>query len=203
MATPSSPAHSTASEDDIARPLSERWGWLLALAIVQVLAGLAAIALPSMATMVATLVFGWVLLIAAVFHVVHAITVRRWRGFALHLLGGLLYGAAGILILLNPLSGALSLTLVLAALLLIEGILRSALAFNVRPHDGWGWFLAGGIMSLLLGALLLAGWPATALWAIGTLVGIQLLFSGAMNLAFAFACRRHCKSAGGHVAAAH
>lgn len=189
--------------DESDRCLVTRWGWLLALGIVQLLAGVAAIAVPPVATVVATLFFGWLLAIAAVFHIVHAFQVRRWQGFALHLLGGLLYGAASVLIFMYPWTGAISLTLVLAALLLVEGALRSVLALRLRPHIGWGWLLVGGLMSLVLGALLLAGWPSTGLWAIGLLVGIQLVFSGATYVALALSCRRRRDEVAGHPVPAH
>jgi uncharacterized membrane protein HdeD (DUF308 family) len=181
-------------EANLAPALFRRhWGALLAFAIVQVIAGAVAVAIPTLASLVAVAVFGWLMIIAAIFQIVHAIRVRKWRGFALHLLGGLLYAAAGVLALLYPFSGVLALTLFLAGLLLADGILRIILASTVRPQEGWGWFLAAGIASVVLGGMLIFGWPATALWAIGLLLGINLIFSGAMNAALALACRKKQK----------
>lgn len=166
------------------------WGWLLAFAIVQVIAGALAVAIPTLASLAAVAIFGWVMLVAAVFHIAHAIRVRKWPGFALHLLGGVLYAAAGVLALLYPFSGALALTLLLAGLLLAEGVLRIFLASTLKRREGWGWFLAAGIASILLGGMLILGWPSTALWALGLLLGIDLIFGGAMNASLALACRK-------------
>jgi len=166
------------------------WGWLLAFAIVQVIAGALAVAIPLLASLVAVAVFGWVMIVSAIFQIAHAIRVRKWPGFALHLLSGLLYATAGVLALLYPFPGMLVLTLCLAGLLLADGILRIVLASKVKPQQGWGWFLAGGIASIVLGGLLIFGWPATALWATGLLLGINLIFSGATNAALALACRK-------------
>lgn len=176
--------------DPIAALFRRRWGWLLAFGIVQVIAGAFAIAIPTLASVVAVAVFGWVMIVSAIFQIAHAIRVRKWPGFALHLLGGILYGAAGILTLLYPFSGALALTLLVAGLFLADGILQTVLAVRVRPKEGWGWFLASGIASIVLGALLAFGWPGTAMWALGVLLGVNLIFGGAMHTALALECRR-------------
>jgi uncharacterized membrane protein HdeD (DUF308 family) len=171
------------------------WGWLLGFAIVQIVAGAFAIALPALASLVAVAVFGWVMIVAAIFQIAHAIRVRQWPGFALQLLGGLLYGGAGVLALLYPVPSLFGLTLFVGALLLAEGILRVVLAWRVRVQgdwgqEGWGWFLAAGIASIVLGGMLLVGWPATALWALGLLMGIDLIFGGSTNVAVALLCRK-------------
>lgn len=167
---------------------SHGWIWLLVLGGVQLIGGVLAIAVPSTATIVATIAFGWLLVIAAVAQLAHAFRVRRWRGLALHLAGAILYGIAGLLLLTRPLSGAAALAVLISALLVAEGVTRTALGLRLRPTHGWLWFVAGGIASTVLGALLLVGWPAIALWAIGLLLGIQLIFTGAMSLSLALAC---------------
>ena len=166
------------------------WGWLLAFGIIQLIAGALAVAIPVWASIVGVALFGWVMIVSAIFQLVHAFRVRRWQGFALHFLGGILYAAAGILTLLYPFSGLAALTFILAALFLVDGVSRVVLGVRQRGKEGWGWFLAGGIVSLLVAALLLIGWPGTALWAIGLLLGINLVFSGATNAALAMDCRR-------------
>ena len=176
---------------DIAPTFSRGWIWLLVLGAVQLVAGVVAIAAPMLATFAATAVFGLMLIIAAVFHIVHAFAVRRWGGFALHLLVGLLQAGVGTIALLNPLAGALALTLMMATLFFAEGVLQIGLAFRARPSDRWGWFLLSGIASLILASMLAVGWPAIALWAIGTLLGIRFIILGITSLAIAFACRAH------------
>lgn len=179
---------------DIEPSLSKGWRWLLVLGVVQLVAGVGAIILPAAASLVATLVIGWLLLTAGIFQLIHAFTVHRWRGFALHLLSALLYGAAGVVLVLRPIQGAAGLTLILAALLLADAGVRAALAWRVRPRDGWMWMLAGAAASLALGVLILLGWPATAIWALGVLLGVQLLAVGATHVVLALACRTRIKS---------
>jgi len=188
---------------DIAPTFSRGWTWLLALGAVQLVAGIVAIAAPMLATFAATAVFGLMLIIAAGFHVVHAFTVRRWGGFALHLLVGILQAGVGAIALLNPLAGALALTLMMATLFFAEGVLQIVLALRNRPGDGWGWFLLNGVASLVLASMLAVGWPAIALWAIGTLLGIRFIVGGVTSLALAFACRTREHHQPGQFAAAH
>lgn len=169
--------------------MQRRWGWLLLLGIVQVFCGAFALLVPIAATLAAAMVFGAVLLVSGVFQAVHAFSVRRWRGVALHALGAILYIGVAVLFLLFPLSGALTLTILIGALFVADGVLRATLASRVRPRDGWGWFLASGILSLVVGIMLLVGWPVTGTWAPGVLLGVNLLFSGAASCALAVTFR--------------
>lgn len=170
--------------------LTEHWGWLLALGIVQVVGGAIAIAVPALASLAAVVVFGAALLASAIFQLIHALRTRKWPGSVWYILGGLLYAAAGILVLLFPLGGILTLTAIIATVLIAEGAVRGIVANAMKPKAGWGWWLASGIASVLLGVLLFIGWPATAPWAIGLLLGINLIFSGATNASIAITSRR-------------
>jgi uncharacterized membrane protein HdeD (DUF308 family) len=171
--------------------LQRWWLGLLFLGIVQLIGGVIALAVPLAASLAAAIVFGAVLVVAGVFQAVHAFGVRKWSGVLLHAVGALLYIAAGILMLLFPLTGALTLTLVVAALLLADGVLRSVIAYNLRPEAGWGWVLAAGLAGIAVGIFLLIGWPLTGLWAIGILLGVNLLCAGAANCALAVGFRTH------------
>ena len=172
-----------------AMTLQRHWGWLLLLGIVQLIGGLFAFAIPAAASLAAAIVFGAVLLVAGVFQLVHAFSVRGWLGVTLQVLGGVLYIAAGLICLVFPLTGALTLTIIVGALLIADGVIRCVLASRVRPREGWGWFLAAGIASVALGLLLLLGWPLTGVWALGILLGVNLIFSGVANCALAVALR--------------
>lgn len=174
----------------IAPALQKRWGWMLASGIAQLIGGLAAIAAPAVASLVAAGFVSAILLVSAAFNLIHAFKVRKWTGFALHLLGGLLYAAAGVIVLVYPFGGVATLMLVLGVLFIVDGAVRSMLAAALRPRDGWGWFLAAGIMSIGLGVMMLTMWPAGALWIVGMLLGINLLFSGTLTTIFAVQCRR-------------
>jgi uncharacterized membrane protein HdeD (DUF308 family) len=189
-ATTFSGADDSVVDPGSAEILRKRWGWLIALGIVQVIGGVAAMAVPAVASLVAVGMFGAILLVSAVFHVIHAFKVRGWKGFALHLLGGLLYGAAGVIVLLYPLNGAVSLMLVIGVLFIVDGSVRMLLATALKPRSGWGWFLAAGLMSIALGVMLLIMWPVGALWIIGMLFGINFLFSGLMVTMVALQARR-------------
>lgn len=171
-------------------PLHHRWGWLLFLGIVQLISGVLALLVPVAASLAAAIVFGAVLFTSGTFQTVHAFTVgKSWSGVALQALGGLLYVATGVLILLFPLTGAITLALVVGALLVAEGLVRSTLAFQLIPYEGRWTFLAGGIASATVGILLLFGWPLTGVWGIGILLGVNLIFSGVANCALAIAFR--------------
>jgi uncharacterized membrane protein HdeD (DUF308 family) len=146
--------------------LSRNWRWLLALAVLMIVLGLMAIAAPAYATFAVQILLG-----------------------LFELLSALLYLAVGALLLVNPVEGALALTIVLAAFLVVEGIFKTVMAWRVRGHPRWGWLLASGILSLILGALIWAEWPSSALWVIGLLVGVHLLFTGWALIMLALAAR--------------
>jgi uncharacterized membrane protein HdeD (DUF308 family) len=169
--------------------LGHRWGWLLVLGIVQIIAGSIAIAIPVVASFAAVAIFGAVLIVSAIFQFIHAFKVRSWPRSAWFGLGGVLYAIAGILVAINPLGGALALAVMIAILLIADGALRAGVAMAVRPLAGWGWLIAGGFGSIIVGVILLIGWPATALWVTGLLLGINLVFTGAMYIALALASR--------------
>jgi uncharacterized membrane protein HdeD (DUF308 family) len=168
-----------------------RWGWLLALGIVQVIAGAFAIAVPVIASLAAVGVFGAILIVTAIMQIAHAFKVRAWPRSAWYGLGGLLYAIAGVLVVLYPFGGALTLAVLIAILLIAEGSARVVFGAGLRPVPGWGWLVAAGISSIVVGVILLLGWPSTALWGIGLLLGVNLIFTGAANITLALASRHH------------
>ncbi len=172
-----------------ARTMERRWGWMLLLGLVQVIGGLIALTIPMAATLAAALVAGGVLLAAGAFQLVHALSIRPWRGALLPIIGGLLYIFAGVLLVAFPVSGALTLTMFVAVLLIAEGVVRIIVANRMRPVTGNGWLMAAGIASVIVGILMLVGWPLSGMWALGILLGINLLFTGSTNAALAIAFR--------------
>lgn len=164
-------------------------GWLLALGLVQIVLGSTAICVPIIGTVASALFVGWLFLVAGVAQVVHAFQGRGAKGFLLHLLSGLLYLAAGTMILLYPMGGALTLTVFLAAFLLVEGGVRMWLGIQLRPAEGWGWVLVSGILGVFVGAMIWSQLPSSAVWALGTLVGINFLFSGVLLFSLALRAR--------------
>jgi uncharacterized membrane protein HdeD (DUF308 family) len=186
-------AQKTPSATDIAKHVQEtiaqHWGWFIALGVALVLLGMTAVIFPLVSTLAAEQFFGWLLLFGGLIQCVHSYRTKTWAGFALELAIGLLYLAGGFILISNPMSGIVTLTLLLIVLFVIDGILRSMLAFKLRPARGWGWVLMSGIVSLIVGGLIWAEFPSSALWAIGLLVGLNLMFSGLSFLSLAMAGR--------------
>jgi uncharacterized membrane protein HdeD (DUF308 family) len=156
------------------RPL---WWLFLFLGLVSIFVGLVAISSAFVATLASVLVFGVLLLIAGITEVIHAVMVRNLKGFALHLLAAALYLIAGLFMLEDPVRAAAVLTLLLAAAFLVGGGLRIIFSLVSRFH-AWPWVLLNGVVDLVLGFLILNGWPDSSLWVIGLFVGIDLLFHG-------------------------
>ena len=171
--------------------LQKGWGWLLGLGILLSVLGLLLIAAPALGTLAIDLLVGWFLIIGGIAQLIHAFMEKAWRGFLLELASGLLYLVVGILLVFYPMAGAQALTIFLAAFLMVEGIVRIAMAMRVRPAQGWGWLLFGGIVTVILALLIWMQWPASALWVIGLLVGINLLFTGWSLTMMAIAMRAH------------
>jgi uncharacterized membrane protein HdeD (DUF308 family) len=166
------------------------WGWFLVLGIVFILGGIFAIAAPFIATLFVTVFIGASLAVAGVVQIIHAWRMRSWSGFLWQLLVGVIILAGGIAIYWNPFVGALTLTLFVAAMFVVKGIFQLMLAFRVRPHDGWGWLAASGVIALIVGVLIYSGWPFSAVYALGTLAGISLIFSGWAYVMISLAARR-------------
>jgi uncharacterized membrane protein HdeD (DUF308 family) len=178
------------SSTDVPRTLRRNWGWLLAVGILMVLLGLIAIIVPNIATLAAELLIGWLLLIAGVGQLIHAFRERGWANVVLDIVGGLLYLAAGLVLLFVPVTGVITLTVVLVVLFIVDGVLRSIGAFRVRPDHGWVWLLVSGLLSIVVGVLIWTGLPGSAAWALGLLVGITLLMLGWSNIFLALAARK-------------
>jgi uncharacterized membrane protein HdeD (DUF308 family) len=172
------------------RQIADNWGWFLALGILLIIAGVAAIAFPLLSTIATKIALGWIFLFAGALIVVHAFSIRQWQGFVLSLLIGLLYLVAGGWLAFTPFAGVVALTILLAALFLAEGVLEVILGLRVRPHEGWGWLLLSGLIAIAVGVLIAAELPSSAAWAIGLLTGINLLSSGVSFAALALAGRR-------------
>jgi uncharacterized membrane protein HdeD (DUF308 family) len=171
--------------------LQKGWGWLLGLGILLSVLGLLLIAAPALGTLAVDLLVGWFLIIGGIAQLIHAFMEKAWRGFLLEAVSGVLYLVVGVLLVFYPMAGAQALTMFLAAFLLIEGIVRIAMALRLRPAHGWGWLLFGGIATVILALLIWMQWPASALWVIGLLVGINLLFTGWSLTMMAIAMRAH------------
>jgi len=177
----------------IANSLHEHWRLYLVEGIVLLVLGTAAIALPPIATLAFTIVLGWLFLLSGVMGLITTFWMRQAPGFWWSLVSAALAVLVGGWLLAMPLSGAISLTFLLVAFFIIEGV--ASIMFSLehkRELSGrWGWMLTSGVIDLVLGGMILAGLPSTAAWAIGLLVGINMVFGGAALIAMAL----HAKNA--------
>jgi len=168
-------------------------GWLVALGVVTVIAGLLSMASPLLSGLGVTVLIGIAMVIAGVARTVGAFHAGSFGQGALAFIGGILTFVAGMLLVARPGIGLATLTLLLGGYLLVDGIAGAVLAFHVRPEKGWGWMLFSAVMAVVLGFLLLKEWPLSGLWAIGTLVGINLLFTGFSIISVGSAARALAK----------
>jgi len=159
------------------------WGWFLGLGILLMLLGAVCIIGDVTATFATVLFFGWLLLISGIVALVQAFSTRNWSGFFLHLLSALFRGFTGYLLVRYPLAGAASLTLILASFFVVTGIFR-AIAAGTLKFPRWGWAVFSGIVSVVLGVVLLAQMPVSSIWFIGFAIGVDLIFDGASLIGF-------------------
>jgi uncharacterized membrane protein HdeD (DUF308 family) len=159
--------------------------------IILVLLGLLAIVIPPLATLGVTIVLGWVFLFSGVAGLITTFGARQAPGFWWSLLSAILAIAAGVVLLISPVRGAISLTFLLIAFFVIEGVITIMYALEHRREltGQWGWMLFSGIVDLVLAVLIFAGLPGSAAWALGLLVGINMLFGGSAMIAMAMHAR--------------
>lgn len=159
-------------------PLRTKSGWIVALGIVYVIAGLIALSSVVFATRVTVFVVGVMMLISGIAEVINAFQFRSWGKFLLWLAVGLLYIFAGLVTFENPLLAAAVLTLLLGIALAFSGVMRIALAFGVREGMSWTWVALSGLVTLLLGIVILMHWPVSSLFVLGVLLGVDLVIIG-------------------------
>ena len=176
MSTNGFPNFLSGAVEDL-QELRRNWGWFLALGIALIILGVCAIGSAFVATLATVMTFGILVLAGGCVEIVSSFWARRWGGFFLHLLAGILYAVIGFLMTTRPLAAAAGLTLMLAALFFVGGIFRIVAALSHRFH-GWGWVLFNGIITLILGVMIWQDWPEPAFWVIGMFLGIDLVFDG-------------------------
>jgi len=178
---------------NLAGEVKSNAGWGIALGILTAILGVLLIAYPLFTATVTTIFIGWILIVVGIFEVVQAFRAHTAGTFFGRLLLGLVYGFGGVMLLLYPLRGVAVLTMLLGVVLLFEAGATAVLAFQVKPFSGWGWLLVDAIITALLGFLILAHWPSSSLWAIGTLVGAAILVRGITRIGFSAGLRRVTK----------
>lgn len=164
-------------------------GWVIFAGISMLVLGIAAVMYDVTATIASVVLFGWLLTVAGFMQIVHAFQVRSWSGFFLYLLDGILRATAGTLIVLYPGTGAETLTLVLSFYFIVGGLFKTFASISLQ-FPSWGWSVASGLVSVALGVMLAAQWPASGMWFIGLAVGIDLILYGWALLMFAAAIKK-------------
>ncbi len=171
--------------------LHEHWVLFLVEGVVLLVLGATAVVLPAIATLAVTILIGWLFLVSGIIGLITTFWMRNAPGFWWALLSAVLGIVVGLMLLASPLTGAFSLTLVLVAFFLIEGVASIMFALDHRKETSgqWGWMLASGIIDLALAIMIFAGLPSTAAWAVGLLVGINMIFGGSALIAMALHAR--------------
>jgi uncharacterized membrane protein HdeD (DUF308 family) len=174
------------------RALRPRWGWIVAFGIISLLAGLIALGGSTMfATTTAVYIVGFMMLFEGATEIVAAFNAKEWSHRILWLLLGALYVFAGIICLQNPFAAATILTLLLGFALIIGGLVRIFLATRMRHGTPWGWVVFSGLISILLGAIIVAHWPVSSFFVLGIFLGVDLIFIGSGWIAVGMALKRH------------
>jgi uncharacterized membrane protein HdeD (DUF308 family) len=176
------------------KSVRDHWVLFLVEGIVLVLLGTLAILLPALASLAFTIFFGWLLLISGIVGLVTTLMARQAPGFWWSLLSAVLGIVAGVILLVWPISGTLSLTYLLIAFFLVEGFASIMYAVEHRSQlsGRWGWMLASGVVDVILAVIVFIGLPWSAFWALGLLLGINMIFGGWALIAMAL----HARSAG-------
>ena len=164
--------------------LREKWGWFVALGVALIMGGGIAFGNAMAATVASVYYVGIVMLIGGGLHLANAFRVKTWESVFYWIFSGACYTVAGVFAFLNPLLASTALTFLMAVALIVAGGLRVWTGFKLRPLDGWGWIALGGVVTLLAGLIIAAGWPFNSLWILGLFLAIDLVMQGLALIAF-------------------
>jgi uncharacterized membrane protein HdeD (DUF308 family) len=186
------------SGNPIARPggglgyahVRSKWGWFVVLGVALIVLGVFALGDVVGVTVISALFIGAMFLVGGVFQVIHAFMVKTWSGFLMNMLGGVLYAVGGVLIMNEPVAGAILITLLLVVALVLGGILRIVVALRHREMRRWWLMALSGLVSVVIGLMLYVSLPWSGLWVLGTLIGVELIVQGVTWLMFGTTLRR-------------
>ncbi|UVO34834.1 HdeD family acid-resistance protein [Bradyrhizobium arachidis] len=170
--------------------LHAKWGWIVALGVVYLIAGFVALGSMVMATVASVLVVGAMMIVAGAAEIIGAFQMKSWGRFLIWMLLGVLYVIAGFLTFDNPLFAAVLLTLFLGASLIASGAVRLFLAFSMKRESPWVWVALSGAITLLLGLLIVARWPVNSVYILGLFLGIDLVMAGAGWISLGLSLKR-------------
>ena len=165
-------------------------GWFIAMAVVFIILGIMAIVEPGVAGLAVTILVGWLLIFGGVAHLIAAFSGGGAGRVIWQAIVGIIYVIGGVYFLTHPLLGLGTLTLLLAGIILAEAVMEFIAYFRSRNQGGSGWLLVNTFITLLLGGLIWVRWPSSSVWAIGTLLGVNLLMTGFSRLMLGMAARK-------------
>jgi len=172
-----------------------KWGWFVTLGVGLLIAGGVASANLFLATLASILYIAVMMLVGGVMQFVHAFTAHDWKRRVLLVLGGALYALSGAIAVYDPIMASVGISLVVGVLLIAAGAVRIASAVQDRNHKGWGWVAASGMLTLIVGSVVVAAWPAIGIWLLGAILTVDLIFQGWGFIAFGLALRSRAKTA--------
>jgi len=175
--------------EDLA-PLRSNWGWIVALGVIYIIVGVVALGSVVTATVVSVYLVGLMMILAGVTEVIGSFLFKSWGRFLLWLLIGILYIVAGVAAFQNPQLAAALLTLILGVSLLFSGLIKIVMAFAANQERSWVWVALSGVITAILGGIILARWPVSSLYILGVFLGVNLIFSGAAWVGFGLSLRR-------------
>lgn len=171
--------------DSTGRPaIVRKWGWFVALGVLLIMAGGVAFGNLMVATEASVYYLGLIMVVGGLLNLGHAFQVKDWGGVSYWLLSGAFYAAAGLFAFVNPVLASAVLTLLLAIALIVAGGFRMWVGFRLSPLDGWGWIAIGGLVTLVAGLVIAAGWPIDSLWILGLFLAVDLVMQGLALIAF-------------------
>jgi uncharacterized membrane protein HdeD (DUF308 family) len=169
--------------------VNKSWGLFFAMGILLIILGVLAIGYAKWATEFTVIFLGVLLTVGGVLQIASGFYAKKWTGFSFSFLLGIFYIVAGLVCTFKPMDSALTIGILIAVLLLVGGLFRMISALRFR-FDKWGWMVVNGLISILLGLLILAEWPESAIWVIGLFVGIDLLIMGMYWVKLSWAARQ-------------
>lgn len=188
-------ASQTSPSEAIFGELRANWGWLFGMGILFVILGVAGLGRLLALSSVGALFFGVLIIIGGLVQFIEALKCKGWKGVAYHVLIAVLYMVGGVFVIWNPLAAKLLLTWILAAVLISVGIVRVVMALQMRATGSWFVPLLGGVISIILGGIILAHWPLSGLFVIGLFIAVELITNGCSYISIALATRRASKTA--------
>lgn len=182
-------SNTAGDRDDLFGDLKKNWGWIFALGLALVFLGTIGLGMTVFLTLVSVVYFGVLLVVGGVAQLVHAFKARGWQSIVPSILIAVLYVLSGLLIICNPVLASAPLTLLLAAAIIGIGVLRIAVAFHLRGFKNWIWPLAGGIIAVVMGGVIVAGRSVLGLRIIGLFAALEMIMNGCATFAIAFTAK--------------